>query len=178
MDNPLSDQQVDIYSHFSYGIYLVSSFKEDKVNAQIANVVFQITADPARMAVGINTENLTHDYIQESKVFAIIVVDQDAPIKFIEHFGLKSGHFTDKFVNYSYQKGKTGCPIIEDHTISAVEVQCTDQITIASHTLFIGDVINMMHIKEGIPLTYHYYNETLKGKSPDGSPMDVSQRNN
>ena len=40
--------------NISYGIYIVSSKKEDQINGQIANTVFQITAEPATIAVSIN----------------------------------------------------------------------------------------------------------------------------
>lgn len=42
----------------SYGLYLVSSISEGKKNAQIANTVFQITSNPAILAVSINKKIL------------------------------------------------------------------------------------------------------------------------
>jgi len=53
----------------SYGMYIVASRKGDKLNGQIANTVFQITSEPPTVAVSINKQNLTHEYIKVSKVF-------------------------------------------------------------------------------------------------------------
>ena len=35
----------------TYGLHVVGSFKGDKINAQIANTVIQITSEPATVAV-------------------------------------------------------------------------------------------------------------------------------
>jgi len=51
----------------SYGLYVVSSRKENKFNGQIANTVFQVTSEPPTIAVSINKQNLTHQFIQESR---------------------------------------------------------------------------------------------------------------
>ncbi|RKY66170.1 MAG: High molecular weight rubredoxin, partial [Candidatus Latescibacterota bacterium] len=37
----------------SYGLYVVSSRKGDRLNGQIANTVFQVTSEPATLAVSI-----------------------------------------------------------------------------------------------------------------------------
>lgn len=38
----------------SYGMYVISSIKNGKLNGQIANTVFQITSEPPTIAVSIN----------------------------------------------------------------------------------------------------------------------------
>jgi len=37
----------------SYGLYIVTSIKENRLNGQIANSVFQITSEPPTIAVSI-----------------------------------------------------------------------------------------------------------------------------
>lgn len=51
---------IDIKAFYklSYGLYVVSSVSDDKLNAQIANTIFQITSDPAMVAVSINKKVL------------------------------------------------------------------------------------------------------------------------
>ena len=51
----------------NYGLYIVSSVsKEGKINALIANSVEQVTAEPVRLAVTLNKESLTHEYIKQT----------------------------------------------------------------------------------------------------------------
>jgi len=51
--------------NISYGVYIISSKKKDRINGQIANTVFQTTSEPTTIAVCINKENLTHEFITE-----------------------------------------------------------------------------------------------------------------
>jgi len=75
----------------SYGIYIVSSKKDGKLNGQIANTVFQITSVPATIAVSINKKNLSHECISDSKVFTVSILSEQAPMSFIGTFGFKCG---------------------------------------------------------------------------------------
>ena len=58
----------------SYGLYVVTSRKGDRLNGQIANTVFQITPEPPTIVVSINKNNLTWEFIRESRVFAVSVL--------------------------------------------------------------------------------------------------------
>ena len=81
----------------SYGLYIVCSKKDKKFNGQIANSVFQVTAEPPTIAVSINKQNLTHEYIEHSKVFTMSILCDKAPMTYIGAFGYKSGRDFDKF---------------------------------------------------------------------------------
>ena len=50
----------------SYGLYIITSQAEGRDNGQCANTCFQITSDPARLAIGINKLNFTHELIQKT----------------------------------------------------------------------------------------------------------------
>src|SRR4030066_1344004 len=89
-----------------YGLYVVCSRNEDKFNGQIANTVFQVCSEPPIIAVAINRQNLTHDYIMESKVFTVSVLAQDTPLNFIGGFGFKAGRGGDKFEGGNYKLGE------------------------------------------------------------------------
>ena len=71
----------------SYGLYVVTSKKGDKLNGQIANTVFQVTSEPPTIAVSINKNNLTWEYIKDSGAFAVSVLCVDTPLSFIGRFG-------------------------------------------------------------------------------------------
>jgi len=42
----------------SYGLYIVTSGQGDKFNGQIANSMFQVTSNPATIAISINKETI------------------------------------------------------------------------------------------------------------------------
>lgn len=160
--------------NISYGIYIVSSKKEDQINGQIANTVFQITAEPATIAVSINKKNFTHDFITQSKVFAVSVLEQETDMKFIGRFGFKSGRDEDKFEGINYKIGVTGSPIIMENTIAYLEAEVIQAIDVGTHTLFVGKVVEAENIKKAKPLTYDYYHQIKKGISPQTAPTYIA----
>ncbi|PJB56473.1 MAG: High molecular weight rubredoxin [Candidatus Infernicultor aquiphilus] len=160
--------------NISYGIYIVSSKKEDQINGQIANTVFQITAEPATIAVSINKKNFTHDFITQSKVFAVSVLEQEVDMKFIGRFGFKSGRDEDKFEGINYKIGVTGSPIIMENTIAYLEAEVIQAIDVGTHTLFVGKVVEAENIKKAKPLTYDYYHQIKKGISPQTAPTYIA----
>ena len=81
----------------SYGLYILTSKKGDRLNGQIVNTVFQVAAEPPTFAVSVNKQNLTHEYISESKVFVASILSTEAPMTLIGKWGFKSGRDTDKF---------------------------------------------------------------------------------
>jgi flavin reductase (DIM6/NTAB) family NADH-FMN oxidoreductase RutF/rubredoxin len=160
--------------NISYGIYIVSSKKEDQINGQIANTVFQITAEPATIAVSINKKNFTHDFITQSKVFAVSVLEQEVDMKFIGRFGFKSGRDENKFEGINYKIGVTGSPIIMENTIAYLEAEVIQAIDVGTHTLFVGKVVEAENIKKAKPLTYDYYHQIKKGISPQTAPTYIA----
>jgi len=52
-----------------YGMYIVCSRKGEVFNCQVANTVFQITSEPQTVAVSINGNNLTHEFIKGNTSF-------------------------------------------------------------------------------------------------------------
>lgn len=148
----------------SYGLYVVSSVSEGEKNAQIANSVFQITSDPAIIAVSINKKNLTHEYIQESKLVGISVLSVETPMDFIGGFGFKSGRDTDKFKGISYKAGESGVPIVLDNTAAYFELEVEKEVDVATHTIFIGKVLNAEVLKDMEQMSYQYYQDIKRGK--------------
>ena len=112
----------------SYGLYVVSSKKEERFNGQIANTVFQITSEPPRIAVSINKQNFTHEFIKESNVFTVSVLSKDTPLRFIGNFGFRSGRDVDKFKEVKYKVGVTGAPIVLDHTNAYMEAEVVKRL--------------------------------------------------
>jgi flavin reductase (DIM6/NTAB) family NADH-FMN oxidoreductase RutF/rubredoxin len=159
---------IDAFHMVSYGLYVVSSIKDGKPNGQIANTVFQITPDPPTVAVSINKENLTWEYINDSSTFTVSVLSTDTPMAFIGMFGFKSGRDTDKFEKYKFKAGKeTGAPIVLDYTLSFLEARVLKSVDMGSHTIFIGQVVDCGMLAEGEPMTYAYYHQVKKGKTPE-----------
>ena len=160
----------------SYGLYVVSSRKGDRFNGQIANTVIQVTSEPPTVAVCINKQNLTHEFITQSKAFAASMLSQDTPLSFIGHFGFKSGRELDKFKDVNYRLGESKAPIVLDHTLAYLEAKVVNQVDVGTHTIFIGELVGADVLKEGEPMTYAYYHQVKRGTTPKTAPSYIEER--
>jgi len=160
----------------SYGMYVISSIMDEKINGQIANTLFQVTSEPPAIAVSINKQNLTHKYIQESKVFTVSILSKETPMKFIGRFGFKSGRELDKFKETDYKVGVTGAPVVLENIIGYLEAEVTDSLDAGTHTVFIGKIVDAEIIKDDEPMTYTYYHEIKKGTAPKTAPTYIRER--
>lgn len=162
-------QKVNLEALFnlSYGMYILSSRKEDKINGCIVNTGFQVIPEPPMVAVSICKKNLTHEYITSSKLFVISILAEEAPMDFIGTFGFKSGRDIDKFENANYKLGGTDIPVLIDNTVGFLEAQVTDHVDLDTHTLFIAKILSCQEFANGkMPMTYNYYRDIKHGKTP------------
>jgi len=159
-----------------YGLYIVCSRKGDKLNGQIANTVFQITSEPPTIAVSINKSNLTHEFIEQSKVFAASILAQDTPLAFIGHFGFKSGRDIDKLKGINYKLGETKAPVVTDHALAYLEAKVNKEVDVGTHTIFIGELVGADVISEGEPMTYAYYHQVKRGTTPKTAPSYIEEK--
>lgn len=154
----------------TYGLYIVSSCDGEKATGLIANTVSQVTADPPRISVCIHKDNLTHDYIAKSGTFAVSVLDESALLKFIGIFGFNSGRKIDKIPKVCSRIGKTGCPVVTENALAVFEGRVVSTVDAGTHSIFIADLVEAETLKAGKPLTYAYYREHLRGKTPKNAP--------
>jgi flavin reductase (DIM6/NTAB) family NADH-FMN oxidoreductase RutF/rubredoxin len=154
----------------TYGLHVVGSLKGDKLNAQIANTVIQITSEPATIMASINKKNLTHEYIQASGVFSASIITNEAPLNFIGQFGFKSGRDTDKFVGVNYKKGTTGAPVVLGNCNAYLEARVVQAVDAGTHTIFIGQLVEAEVLNEMPSMTYEFYQQVKRGTTPKSAP--------
>jgi flavin reductase (DIM6/NTAB) family NADH-FMN oxidoreductase RutF/rubredoxin len=165
----------EAFFKISYGLYIISSVKDGKYNAQIANSLFQVTSDPATIAISINRQNYTHEFIRASKVFTVSVLAESAPMTLIGQFGFKCGRDINKFDGVKYKIGETKAPIVLDHTVASFEIKVTNEMDYGTHTIFVGNVVNCEKLSDEAPMTYAYYHLVKGGKSPKTAPSYIKE---
>jgi len=159
-----------------YGMYVIGARKDERLNGQIANTVFQITSQPPTIAVSINKNNLTHEFITASKVLAASVLSQDTPLSFIGHFGFKSGRDIDKFEGINYRIGETRAPVVTDNALAYLEAKVIQELDVGTHTIFVGELVGAEVLREGEPMTYAYYHQVKRGTTPKTAPSYIEER--
>ena len=152
----------------SYGMCIVSSKKGSRFNGCIVNTVFQLTPEPPMIAVSVNKQNLTHEYITDSKVFTVSILAEGTPMPFIGRFGFRSGRDIDKFEQVNYKIGQTDVPIVLDNTAAFLEAEVTESIDVETHTLFIARIVACETLDEDKEsMTYAYYRDIKHGRTPE-----------
>lgn len=159
----------------SYGMYIICSEKQGKFNGQIANTVFQITSDPPTIAISINKQNLTNEFIRTSKRITVSILSTDAPMSLIGNFGFKSGRDIDKFADVRYRLGTMGVPIIEEACLGYLEGEIINELDLGTHSVFIARIVDAAITGEQEPMTYAYYHQVKKGLSPKTAPTYIKE---
>jgi flavin reductase (DIM6/NTAB) family NADH-FMN oxidoreductase RutF len=158
-----------------YGLYIIGSRKGGRINGQVANTVFQITSEPPTVAVSINKNNLTHEFIMDSRVFTASVLCEATPLPFIGNFGFKSGKDSDKLKGINYRTGETKAPIFTDNAAAYLEAEVIQDVDVGTHTLFIGRIVAAEVLTEDKCMTYEYYHQVKRGTTPKNAPSYIEK---
>lgn len=175
MQNQIDQQALD---KFSYGLYVVTSRDGERLNGLVVNTVVQVALTPTLVAVTINKNSLTNEFIRKSGVLAIAVLERDTPLDLIGRFGFRSGREFDKFHGLNYKFGITGAPLLSDYTVALIEARVRERVDCVTHDLFVAEVVAARVTKNEEPLTYSYYHMVKKGKTGAGAPTYRQKKSN
>ncbi len=160
------------FYNLSYGVYLCTSWDEGRPVGCVANSAMQITAEPATLAVSLNHGNYTNRCVSDTGYFSVCVLAEDCDPKLIGKFGFFSSREKDKFADLSWQvRGKLPVP---DGAMCWFSCRVIDKMETATHTVFLGEVMDADVLKAGTPMTYAYYHKVLKGKTAAKAPTYIA----
>ena len=72
------EPDLDALLTLNYGLYIVASCSNERLNGQISNAVMQISDSPPWLSVSVNRKSLTYEYICESNAFTVTVLAESA----------------------------------------------------------------------------------------------------
>lgn len=156
----------------SYGMYIIGC-KDIKKAGCVVNTVVQITSDPITVAVSIHHDNYTNEVIKKTKKFSVSILGEDTPPSLIGTFGYQSSRDIDKYKDGDFGE-KENLPYLKNCCGNFL-CKVINQIETSTHTIFLAEVFDMFNSGEDSPMTYQYYHENLKGKSPKNAPTYVEE---
>ena len=163
----------NIFTKMSYGVYIVSTMDGERPTGCIANSIMQITSSPASVAVSMNHDNYTNSCIQNTGKFAVSILSELSAPSLIGQFGFQSGKDTDKFDGIDFSV-REGLPVLND-CCGYLVCKVIDKMETSSHTVFLGEVIDGDTIGGAPAMTYAYYHNVVKGKSPKNAPTYIAE---
>ena len=145
----------------TYGIYVLTTFYEDQINAMIASWVCQLSYDPPLVMIAVHPNRYSHQLIERSGSFALHSISK-ARTDFLSRF--KGDDPGVKFAGIRWTRGKTGCPVLNE---CIAYLECTVKATYkpGNHTLFIGEVIAGGVFGHQKPFTTREYDGVYLGKA-------------
>lgn len=161
------------FRKLSYGVYVVSTWGNGKATGCTANSAMQITSSPATIAVSINHNNYTNQCIQETGRFAISILSEQSEPSIIGTFGFQSGKDVNKFDSVAYEL-KNYMPVVKD-SCAYIVCEVIDKMETETHTVFLGKVVDADVFSDQDPMTYAYYHNVVKGKSPKNAPTYIPE---
>lgn len=136
------------------GVAVVTSKRGNKdINGLSVAWMSQVSWDPPLVMVAIGKVNYTHDFIKESKVFAISILSQNMK-DMAKLFGLKSGRDINKFQDITYEFKKSGSPIISD-CLAYLDCKVLKSFDVGDHTIFVGEILDTDIKDDKEPLIYN-----------------------
>ncbi len=162
-----------VFHNLSYGVYITTSLDGQRPVGCVTNSIMQITSQPATVAVSVNHNNYTNGCIEKSGRFAFSILAEGSDPSLIGRFGFQSSRDVDKFqgISCDYVNGlpvfKEGCGYVVCKVIGKMET--------ATHTVFLGQVEEGEVGPLTPAMTYSYYHNVIRGKSPKNAPTYIPE---
>jgi flavin reductase (DIM6/NTAB) family NADH-FMN oxidoreductase RutF len=134
-------------------LWLVTAEADGKRGGMIATFVNQasLTPDYPRVVVGIARHHFTWGLIEASNAFALHLLGQ-ANFAWLPHFGVRSGHDTDKLAGWNTSTAMTGSPILAD-SIGWLDCSVEARLDSGDRTLYLAQVVQSQVTNFGPPMT-------------------------
>ncbi len=163
------------FHKLSYGLYIIATETDGKKYGYIGNTAFQVTSNPAQLAVSSHKKNFSTGKIIQSGKFSVSVLKKEVNTSLIGEFGFMSGTDIDKFRNLETITAVTGAPIVTDSSVAWFDCKVVNTVDVGSHILIIGEVLDSDIISGEEPLTYDYYREKYRMLSPKNAPTFIER---
>lgn len=158
-----------VLNDISYGMFVITTKKDDKNIGCFINTVMQITSKNPVIAISLNKENYTNEILKQTKRCAISILSEKTDPDVISKFGYFSSKNIDKFENRNYQN-IDNLPVILEDICGYMIGEVINIIDVETHDIFLIRIQKAKKISDEIPMTYKYYHEKLKGKAPKKAP--------
>jgi len=157
-------------SKLSYGLYIIGTRDGEKNVGCVVTTVSQATSDPVTVTLCVNKDNFTNTCIKKTGSFSVSILAQNFPINTLRIFGFSSSRDKDKFSNAQFDLTASGMPYLKEGVLGYMQCKVVESVENHTHTIFIAEVEEAEILSGGEdaepPLTYAYYQDVYKGKSP------------
>jgi len=144
----------EVFDMMVSGVYIATA-DDGEIKAGCTVVwVSRCSFDPPMVAVFIAPERFSHDVVKRAKHFCLNVVGENH-FELAKSFGLASSRDTDKYTGVSFEKAKTGAPVL-NNACAYLDCEVVETYTTGDHTCFVGRVVAAERLSPEKPLKYRH----------------------
>lgn len=142
-------------------VFVLTAADGDRRNGQIVAWVMPATIVPQvpRVLVGVGRMTYTRELLEASRKFALNLLGVDQ-WRWVTHFGFRSGRDVDKFSGVSFERGRTGSPLLPG-IVGYLECQVRSALDGGAHLYYLADVLAGKLVSDQAPLRLHQLLEML-----------------
>lgn len=161
----------------SYGVYAIGVMDGERPTGCIVNTVFQITSQPAMVAISMNKDNYTGEVLGKTGRFSVSVLSEETPRQVITQLGFTSGRTENKMDGLEYNL-LDGLPVLKENCCGGFTCKVVSVTDAGTHQIILGQVEETVEAGPQTPMTYKYYHEVIKGGAPKNAPSYVPPEEN
>lgn len=159
----------EVLYNLSYGVYIIGAFKDGRPVGCTINTCFQITASNPLLAISLNKNNFTLEAIEQTGRFSVSILSQDTDPMLIGRFGFFSSRDTDKYEGIGYDVVDF-VPYVKGSFAGRLILEKVKTVDCDTHVLVLARLLDTVR-GTGIPMTYSYYHNVIKGSEPPSAPL-------
>ncbi len=161
--------------NLSYGLYIIGAKDGQRNVGCVVNTVTQSTSNPVTLTVCINKDNYTNICIKQTKEFSVSILSEKTMESIFGIFGFSSSRDKDKFAEVPFDLTPSGLPYINEGVTGYLQCKVINSIDNFTHTIFIAEVTEAENLFKEPPMTYAYYHNVIKGKTPPKASSYVTE---
>ncbi len=154
------------FRSLNYGLYIVGAQADDLKAGCVVNTFQQVTSTPPCVSVALNKGNVTTDVILKSGRYTVSVLSREASMDLIGVFGFRASSEVDKYDGVAYEFDASGVPYVTEQSVAWFSVKVIQTVDVGTHYMFIGEVEQAEVLSDEAPMSYAYYHEVKRGKTP------------
>lgn len=134
------------------GVTIVSSSGNGRYHGMTVSSFTSVSLDPPLILVSLENKARTHEIVSHSNVFAVSILAEDQR-EISDVFAGRVADDDDRFQDIDFKLSTNGCPI-PNGSLAYLDCRVQSEIRGGTHTVFMGEVIETVILREAKPLVY------------------------
>lgn len=154
--------------NLTYGLYIVGAFMDGRAVGCTINTCFQVTSQNPLVAICLNTNNYTLEAVRQNKRFSLSILAEDSDPMLIGRFGFTTSRDTDKYEPFGMEVVDM-VPCVMGKFAGRLILEAEKFVDCETHYIVVARLVDTVP-GSGIPMTYAYYHNVIKGTAPKNAP--------